>query len=135
MFDYFYGYNDYGYKYFFYFLSFILIFSFILIVILGVITPYIFYSESKDKNYKKKIFFRIYEASTNILFFLYIVLISINILIGVLIVIFGNEEGWFLIIFSFIIGGIGIFIVYGIFNALQKIYSRKEDDNDNNYII
>ena len=58
MFDYFYGYNDYKYfLYILYFLSFILIFSFILIVILGVITPYIFYSESKDKNYKKKIFF------------------------------------------------------------------------------
>ena len=124
-------------------ISFIpLIFSFILIIILGFITPYIFYSESKDKDYKNKIFFRIYEKAANILFFLYVALTSINILIGVLIVIYGNGDidvyiGWFLIIFSFIIGAIGIAIIYGIFNTLQKIYSRKikKDDNNNDYMI
>ena len=120
-------------------ISFIpLIFSFILIIILVFITPYIFYSESKDKDYKNKIFFRIYEKAANILFFLYVALTSINILIGVLIVVFGDGDiGWFLIIFSFVIGAIGIDIIYGIFNALQKIYSRKrkKDDNNNDYMI
>ena len=124
-------------------ISFIpLIFSFILIIILGFITPYIFYSESKDKDYKNKIFFRIYEKAANILFFLYVALTSINILIGVLIVIYGDGDidvyiGWSIIIFSFIIGAIGIAIIYGIFNTLQKIYSRKrkKDDNNNDYMI
>ena len=106
MFDYFYYYP------FPFFLS--PIFSLILIVILAIITPYIIILANKDKDYKNKKLFIIYEKAINILSFLHIALTLIFIIISILAYRYG------LIFLSLIIGGVGIAIIYGICYILEK---------------
>lgn len=98
MFDYFY----YGLPFFFK----PILFSLVLIICLGIITPYIIILANKDKDYKNKKIFIIYEKSISILLMLHIILTLINILIR-------N-------IFNLIIGAVGIAIIYGIFYILEK---------------
>lgn len=99
MFDYFY----YGLPFFFK-----PIFSLILIICLGIITPYIIILADKDKDYKNKKIFIIYEKAISILLILHIVLILIN---SIRIINF---------ISNLIIGAVGIAIIYGIFYILEK---------------
>lgn len=84
------------------------IFSLILIVCLGIITPYIIILANKDIDYKNKKIFIIYEKAISILLILHIVLTLIN----------------FIRIINFIsnliIGAVGIAIIYGIFYILEK---------------
>ena len=100
MFDYFY----YGLPFFFT----PILFSLILIICLGIITPYIIILANKDIDYKNKKIFIIYEKAISILLILHIVLTLIN----------------FIRIINFIsnliIGAVGIAIIYGIFYILEK---------------
>lgn len=100
MFDYFY----YGLPFFFT----PILFSLILIISLGIITPYIIILANKDIDYKNKKIFIIYEKAISILLILHIVLTLIN----------------FIRIINFIsnliIGAVGIAIIYGIFYILEK---------------
>ena len=100
----------------------LLLFNFFLIIILGIITPFIIKLANKDKDYKNKIFFIIYKKVISILFFLDIVLTSISILISILINIFRVYfEAYFIIfIITLIIGVVGIAIIYGICYFLDK---------------
>lgn len=96
----------------------LLLFNFFLIIILGIITPFIIKLANKDKDYKSKIFFIIYKKAISILFFLHIVLTSISILISIFRVYF---EAYFIIfIITLIIGVVGIAIIYGICYFLDK---------------
>ena len=105
MFDYFYYYP----------LSFLNpIFSLILIICLGIITPYIIILANKDKDYKNKKLFIIYEKAINILSFLHLALTLIFIIISILAYRYG------LIFLSLIIGAIGIAIIYGLCYILEK---------------
>ena len=100
MFDYFY----YGLLFFFK----PILFSLVLIICLGIITPYIIILANKDIDYKNKKIFIIYEKAISILLILHIVLTLIN----------------FIRIINFIsnliIGAVGIAIIYGIFYILEK---------------
>lgn len=100
----------------------LLLFNFFLIIILGIITPFIIKLANKDKDYKDKIFFIIYKKAISLLFFLDIVLTSISILISILINIFRVYfEAYFIIfIITLIIGVVGIAIIYGICYFLDK---------------
>ena len=89
-------------------------FSLVLIVILAIITPYIIILANKDKDYKNKKLFIIYEKAINILSFLHIALTLIFIIISILAYRYG------LIFLSLIIGGVGIAIIYGICYILEK---------------
>lgn len=96
----------------------LLLFNFFLIIILGIITPFIIKLANKYKDYKDKIFFIIYKKAISILFFLHIVLTSISILISIFRVYF---EAYFIIfIITLIIGVVGIAIIYGICYFLDK---------------
>lgn len=90
------------------------IFSLALIICLGIITPYIIILANKDKDYKNKKLFIIYEKAINILSFLHIALTLIFIIISILAYRYG------LIFLSLIIGGVGIAIIYGICYILEK---------------
>ena len=90
------------------------IFSLVLIICLGIITPYIIILANKDKDYKNKKLFIIYEKAINILSFLHLALTLIFIIISILAYIYG------LIFLSLIIGAIGIAIIYGLCYILEK---------------
>lgn len=94
----------------------ILLFNFFLIIIIGIITPFIVKLANKDKDYKSKIFFIIYKKAISMLFFLDIVLISISILINIFRAYFRED----FIIIDLIIGVVGIAIIYGICYFLDK---------------
>ncbi len=85
-----------------------ILFSLVLIICLGIITPYIIILANKDKDYKNKKIFIIYEKAISILLILHIVLILIN---SIRIINF---------ISNLIIGAVGIAIIYGIFYILEK---------------
>mgnify|MGYP004545492909 CR=1 FL=1 len=89
-------------------------FSLVLIVILAIITPYIIILANKDKDYKNKKLFIVYEKAINILSFLHTILTLIFIIISILAYRYG------LIFLSLIIGGVGIAIIYGICYILEK---------------
>lgn len=91
------------------------IFSLALIICLGIITPYIIILANKDKDYKNKKLFIIYEKAINILSFLHIALTLIFIIISILAY---NRYG--LIFLSLIIVAIGIAIIYGLCYILEK---------------
>lgn len=101
------------------------IFSLALIICIGIITPYIIILANKDKDYKNKKLFIIYEKVINILSFLHIALTLIFIIISILAYRYG------LIFLSLIIGGVGIAIIYGICYILEKnnIYIAKPNIN------
>ena len=90
------------------------IFSLALIICLGIITPYIIILANKDKDYKNKKLFIIYEKAINILSFLHIALTLIFIIISIL------EYRYGLIFLSLIIVAIGIAIIYGLCYILEK---------------
>lgn len=90
------------------------IFSLALIICLGIITPYIIILANKDKDYKNKKLFIIYEKAINILSFLHIALTLIFIIISILAYRYG------LIFLSLIIVAVGIAIIYGICYILEK---------------
>lgn len=91
------------------------IFSLALIICLGIITPYIIILANKDKDYKNKKLFIIYEKAINILSFLHIALTLIFIIISILAY---NRYG--LIFLGLIIVAIGIAIIYGLCYILEK---------------
>lgn len=107
------------------------IFSLALIICLGIITPYIIILANKDKDYKNKKLFIIYEKAINILSFLHIALTLIFIIISILAYRYG------LIFLSLIIVAVGIAIIYGIFYILEKnnIFITKPDINKIFYVI
>ena len=107
------------------------IFSLALIICLGIITPYIIILANKDKDYKNKKLFIIYEKAINILSFLHIALTLIFIIISILAYRYG------LIFLSLIIGGVGIAIIYGICYILEKnnIFITKPNINKIFYVI
>ena len=90
------------------------IFSLALIICLGIITPYIIILANKDKDYKNKKLFIIYEKAINILSFLHIALTLIFIIISILAYRYG------LIFLSLIIVAVGIAIIYGLCYILEK---------------
>lgn len=92
------------------------IFSLVLIICLGIITPYIIILANKDKDYKSKKPFIIYEKAINILSFLHTILTLT--LIFIIISILAHRYG--LIFLSLIIGAVGIAIIYGICYILEK---------------
>lgn len=108
------------------------IFSLALIICLGIITPYIIILANKDKDYKNKKLFIIYEKAINILSFLHIALTLIFIIISILAY---NRYG--LIFLSLIIVAVGIAIIYGIFYILEKnnIFITKPNINKIFYVI
>ena len=89
-------------------------FSLVLIICLGIITPYIIILANKDKDYKNKKLFIIYEKAINILSFLHTILTLIFIIISIL------ARRYELIFLSLIIGAVGIAIIYGICYILEK---------------
>lgn len=107
------------------------IFSLALIICLGIITPYIIILANKDKDYKNKKLFIIYEKAINILSFLHIALTLIFIIISILAYRYG------LIFLSLIIVAVGIAIIYGIFYILEKnnIFITKPNINKIFYVI
>lgn len=107
------------------------IFSLALIICLGIITPYIIILANKDKDYKNKKLFIIYEKAINILSFLHIALTLIFIIISILAYRYG------LIFLSLIIGAVGIAIIYGICYILEKnnISIAKPNINKIFYVI
>lgn len=107
------------------------IFSLALIICLGIITPYIIILANKDKDYKNKKLFIIYEKAINILSFLHIALTLIFIIINILAYRYG------LIFLSLIIVAVGIAIIYGIFYILEKnnIFITKPNINKIFYVI
>ena len=124
---------DYFYYSYYYPLPFFLnpIFSFALIICLGIITPYIIILANKDKDYKNKKLFIIYEKAINILSFLHLALTLIFIIISIL----AHRYG--LIFLSLIIGAIGIAIIYGLCYILEKnnISIAKPNINKIFYVI
>ena len=108
------------------------IFSLALIICLGIITPYIIILANKDKDYKNKKLFIIYEKAINILSFLHIALTLIFIIISILAY---NRYG--LIFLSLIIVAIGIAIIYGLCYILEKnnIFITKPNINKIFYVI
>ena len=86
-----------------------------LMVILEFITPFIIRLANKNKDYRNKKNFIIYKKSISILFFLHMVLTLIIILIGIF-----NGDFIDSIIYALIIGGVGFFIIYGIYYFLNK---------------
>lgn len=86
-----------------------------LMVILEFITPFIIRLANKNKDYRNKKIFIIYKKSISILFFLHMVLTLIIILIGIF-----NGDFIGSLIDTLIIGGVGFFIIYGIYYFLNK---------------
>ena len=92
------------------------IFSLALIICIGIITPYIIILANKDKDYKNKKFFIIYEKAINILLILHIALTLISILYIFIYRRYYRDE----LISSLILGAVGIVIIYGICYILKK---------------
>ena len=110
------------------------IFSLALIICLGIITPYIIILANKDKDYKNKKIFIIYEKAISILLMLHIILTLINFLITSIKLTLITSTNLILInpritlikfliinfISKLIIGAVGIAIIYGICCILDK---------------